>query len=99
MFHPITSLILISQAIVDGDPPDLPAEGYSLLARDFVHGCLNKVPKLRPTYSMLLNHSWLSPLAKPATISEEEEEEDESLNDDLAALNLQGNGGENSYDK
>lgn len=48
---------------------------------------------------MLLNHSWLSPLAKPATISEEEEEEDESLNDDLAALNLQGNGGENSYDK
>jgi len=66
---------------VDGDPPDLPEEGYSLLARDFVHGCLNKIPKLRPTYSMLLQHGWLAPLSKPPAITEEDEnEEGEALN-------------------
>ncbi len=64
----------IWQAIVDGDPPDLPVEGYSDLARDFVHGCLNKIPKLRPTYSMLLQHGWLADLSKPVTISEEDED-------------------------
>lgn len=62
-------------AIVDGEPPDLPHEGYSPLARDFVGGCLNKIPKLRPTYAMLLQHGWLSPLTKPDTISEEDDEE------------------------
>jgi mitogen-activated protein kinase kinase len=44
------------------------------MARDFVSGCLNKIPKLRPTYSMLLQHGWLAGLSKPATISEEDEE-------------------------
>jgi len=39
-----------------------------------VRGCLNKVPKLRPTYAMLLRHAWLSPLMKPPTISEEDED-------------------------
>lgn len=63
-----------SQAIVDGEPPDLPAEGFSEVARDFVHGCLNKIPKLRPTYSMLLAHPWLADLSKPLTISEEDED-------------------------
>jgi mitogen-activated protein kinase kinase len=48
-------------------------EGYSPLARDFVRGCLNKIPKLRPTYSMLLQHGWLAELSKPTTISEEDE--------------------------
>ncbi|KFY25793.1 hypothetical protein V493_04452 [Pseudogymnoascus sp. VKM F-4281 (FW-2241)] len=67
-------------AIVDGDPPDLPAEGYSSVTRDFVRGCLNKIPKLRPTYSMLLQHPWLAALSKPAAISEEE-------GDDPAATN------------
>ena len=33
-----------------------------------------KIPKLRPTYAMLLQHAWLAPLLKPATISEEDEE-------------------------
>nr|POE86445.1 protein kinase wis1 [Quercus suber] len=61
-------------AIVDGDPPDLPAETFSDAARDFVAGCLNKIPKLRPTYPMLLQHAWLAPLAKPETIAEEDEE-------------------------
>ncbi|KAL9095076.1 MAG: hypothetical protein Q9165_002679 [Trypethelium subeluteriae] len=61
-------------AIVDGEPPDLPTEGYSEAARNFVHGCLNKIPKLRPTYAMLLQHMWLAPLLKPPTISEEDEE-------------------------
>ncbi|KAB8437410.1 hypothetical protein FH972_025088 [Carpinus fangiana] len=60
-------------AIVDGDPPDLPAS-YSEAAHDFVHGCLMKIPKLRPTYAMLLQHAWFAPLLKPPTISEEDEE-------------------------
>ncbi|KAI9848801.1 MAG: hypothetical protein M1838_000354 [Thelocarpon superellum] len=54
-------------AIVDGDPPDLPSEGYSASARDFVRGCLHKTPKLRPTYAMLLRHGWLAPLLRPPT--------------------------------
>ncbi|KAF2034095.1 kinase-like protein [Setomelanomma holmii] len=62
-------------AIVDGEPPDLPQEGYSDAARNFVRGCLNKIPNLRPTYAMLLQHAWLAPLAKPETITEEEEDE------------------------
>ncbi|KAK0112964.1 hypothetical protein ONS95_014680 [Cadophora gregata] len=66
-------------AIVDGEPPDLPEEGYSATARDFVHGCLNKIPKLRPTYSMLLAHPWLAGLSKPLTISEEDEDEEAEL--------------------
>lgn len=33
-----------------------------------------KIPKLRPTYAMLLQHAWLAPLLKPPTISEEDEE-------------------------
>jgi mitogen-activated protein kinase kinase len=61
------------QAIVDGAPPHLPTEGFSGAARDFVQGCLNKTPKLRPTYAMLLRHTWLAPLLKPPTISEANE--------------------------
>ncbi|PSN75010.1 kinase-like protein [Corynespora cassiicola Philippines] len=61
-------------AIVDGDPPDLPEEGFSEAARNFVSGCLNKIPNLRPTYAMLLQHAWLAPLIKPDTITEEDEE-------------------------
>lgn len=33
-----------------------------------------KIPKLRPTYGMLLQHAWLAPLALPPTITEEDEE-------------------------
>ncbi len=66
--------IVILQAIVDGEPPDLPSDTFSAISRDFVAGCLNKIPKLRPTYPMLLQHAWLAPLAKPATIEEEDEE-------------------------
>jgi len=62
------------QAIVDGDPPDLPKQGFSGAARDFVRGCLNKIANLRPTYAMLLQHTWLAPLSKPTTITEEDEE-------------------------
>jgi len=40
-----------------------------------VRSCLNKIPKLRPTYAMLLRHAWLAPLLKPPTISEADEEE------------------------
>ena len=68
------TLLIQLQAIVDGDPPDLPTEGYSPLARDFVQGCLHKIPKLRPTYSMLLQHGWLAALSKPEVITEEDED-------------------------
>ena len=64
----------MTQAIVDGEPPDLPTDGYSEAARNFVRGCLNKIPNMRPTYAMLLQHAWLAPLLKPPTISEEDEE-------------------------
>ncbi|KAF8473492.1 kinase-like domain-containing protein [Kalaharituber pfeilii] len=62
-------------AIVDGEPPDLPSEGFSPEAHDFVRGCLNKIPNLRPSYAMLLNHPWISDLAKPTTITEVEDED------------------------
>ncbi|KAI9834014.1 MAG: hypothetical protein M1826_005919 [Phylliscum demangeonii] len=52
-------------AIVDGAPPDLPEDGFSVAARDFVRGCLHKIPKLRPTYAMLLRHPWLAELLLP----------------------------------
>ena len=70
---------------MDGDPPDLPAAKFSEAAREFVSGALNKIPKLRPTYAMLLAHRWLAPLLKPATITEEDEDADEEATDDGAA--------------
>lgn len=63
----------LNQAIVEGDPPDLPSDRFSSTAQDFVKGALNKIPKLRPTYAMLLRHPWLSTLMKPPTITEEDE--------------------------
>lgn len=72
----MTHLLTHPQAIVDGDPPDLPAEGYSETARKFVRSCMNKIPKNRPTYDMLLKDPWLKPLStKNNTISEEDEED------------------------
>ena len=69
---------------MDGDPPDLPREGFSKAARDFVQGCLNKTPKLRATYAMLLRHAWLAPLLKPPTISEVNEEAFNDLDSESA---------------
>ncbi|KAL1842782.1 hypothetical protein VTJ49DRAFT_4267 [Mycothermus thermophilus] len=60
-------------AIVDGDPPSLPSEGFSPHAHDFVRCCLNKNPHKRHTYPMLLAHPWIQALSKPETITEEEE--------------------------
>jgi mitogen-activated protein kinase kinase len=45
------------------------------VARQFVRSCLKKTPKLRPTYSALLQHPWLAPLANPAIIEEEDYDE------------------------
>jgi len=39
-----------------------------------VKGCLHKIPKLRPSYTMLLQHAWIVNLTKPAIISEEPED-------------------------
>lgn len=50
---------------------------------------------------MLLNHGWLAPLSKPATITEE----DEALGEQVASLDLEGQGpagsgnSENMFDK
>lgn len=71
---------------MDGEPPDLPAERFSEAARDFVRGALNKIPKLRPTYAMLLRHAWLAPLLLPPTISEEDEEAFEATPPNEAAV-------------
>lgn len=74
------------QAIVDGEPPDLPADNFSEAARDFVRRTLNKIPKLRPNYATLLQHPWLAPLLKPPTISEEDEDlEDKKIAQEAAA--------------
>ncbi|EAL90923.1 hypothetical protein KXX16_006662 [Aspergillus fumigatus] len=56
-------------AIVHGDPPTLPEEGYSEEAHAFVHACLDKNPSKRPSYSTLLRHPWLAPLMQPPTES------------------------------
>lgn len=93
---PITLLMYV-QAIVEGDPPDLPPEGYSASARDFVSSCLNKNPKKRLTYPQLLQHPWIKGLTKPETITEEAEGEDDAAADDLAdaaakQLNLNAEG-------
>ncbi|KAK6346237.1 hypothetical protein TWF730_010566 [Orbilia blumenaviensis] len=64
-------------AIVDGPPPDLPDEGFSPQARDFVRRTLHKIPKMRPTYAALLQHPWLSEMqVTTQTITEEEEPEE-----------------------
>lgn len=63
---------------MEGEPPGLPEDNYSDVAKDFVAGCLNKAPKLRPTYAMLLKHPWLSPFTKPETITEEAEDGDDA---------------------
>ncbi|KAF3933618.1 PAK-2p27 [Dactylella cylindrospora] len=61
-------------AIVDGPPPDLPEEGFSPQARDFVKRTLHKTPKMRPTYAALLQHPWLADMQTTQTITEEDED-------------------------
>ncbi|KAK4229971.1 PaMKK3 MAPK kinase encoded by the PaMKK3 protein, partial [Podospora fimiseda] len=84
-YPPEVSSTIFSQlsAIVEGDPPDLPSEGYSSAARDFVRSCLNKIPTKRHTYPMLLQHPWIKSLSKPETIEEDAEAEDAAEGDDL----------------
>lgn len=71
-------LTVATQAIVEGDPPDLPEGRYSDEAAAFVKACLHKVAQLRPTYQALLQSEWLGgltqTLTKPETITEEDEE-------------------------
>ncbi|TLD11678.1 hypothetical protein PspLS_11803 [Pyricularia sp. CBS 133598] len=78
-YPPEVSSTIFSQlsAIVEGDPPDLPTEGYSDTARNFVRSCLDKNPAKRSTYPMLLAHPWLRSLAQPETITEEAEDTDD----------------------
>ncbi|KXN91006.1 Protein kinase wis1 [Leucoagaricus sp. SymC.cos] len=47
-------------AIVHGEPPELPEEKYTTVARDFVAGCLMKTPSERSTYQQLSDHPFLS---------------------------------------
>ncbi|KAI5464126.1 kinase-like domain-containing protein [Mariannaea sp. PMI_226] len=79
-YPPEVSSTIFSQlsAIVEGEPPAMPVEGYSESAKDFVKGCLHKIPMKRPTYAMMLKHPWLSEFSKPQTITEEVEEGDEA---------------------
>jgi mitogen-activated protein kinase kinase len=61
-----------------------------------VRSCLKKTPKLRPTYSALLLHPWLAPLAKPAIIEEESDDEvavlSPAVDDGETALNGDAHG-------
>lgn len=42
------------QAIVNGDPPELPDERYSEIAKDWVSYCMKKDPERRASYKNLL---------------------------------------------
>ncbi|KAL4873844.1 hypothetical protein BDV12DRAFT_54044 [Aspergillus spectabilis] len=68
-------------AIVHGDPPTLPNSEYSDDAHSFVNACLDKNPKNRPSYSMLLRHPWLSSLMQPPTEPNDDEVQTLSLAD------------------
>ena len=61
-----------------------------------MRSCLKKTPKLRPTYSALLLHPWLAPLAKPAVIEEESDDEvavlSPAVDDGETALNGDAHG-------
>ncbi|KAJ5819251.1 hypothetical protein N7474_004842 [Penicillium riverlandense] len=59
-------------AIVDGDPPTLPSTGYSEDAHNFIRACLDKNPKNRPSYGILIRHPWLAPLMQPPSESEQQ---------------------------
>ncbi|KAJ5332737.1 uncharacterized protein N7506_006520 [Penicillium brevicompactum] len=72
-------------AIVHGDPPTLPDEGYSEEAHAFVRACLDKNPKNRPSYDMLLRHPWLAPLMQPPTESGEDAPPEDSDSGDAAS--------------
>jgi len=50
-----------------------------------VRACLNKIPKLRPTYAMLLRHAWLAPLLKPPAITEADEDQANEVADVTSA--------------
>ena len=41
-------------AIIHGDPPELPEDKYSSVAREFVSRCLDKHPSMRASYTQLL---------------------------------------------
>ncbi|PGH26513.1 STE/STE7 protein kinase [Polytolypa hystricis UAMH7299] len=76
-------------AIVQGEPPCLPEEGYSEEAKNFVCSCLNKNAALRPTYAMLLRNPWLLSLLKPPTESETQGETAEGvMKDTMSTLSL-----------
>lgn len=68
-YPPETFTNIFSQlhAIVHGEPPSLPESGYSEEAHAFVQACLDKNPKNRPSYNMLLRHACLVPLMRPPT--------------------------------
>ncbi|KAM0453946.1 hypothetical protein ACHAPV_007586 [Trichoderma viride] len=77
-YPPEASSTIFSQlnAIVEGEPPAMPEDGYSDLAKDFVKSCLHKIPKQRPTYAQLLKHPWIQSLSKPETIDEVAEDDE-----------------------
>lgn len=48
---------------------------------------------------MLLQHAWLAPLVKPATIMEDDEEEEDITGDDAASLGSAGSRGSTDSDE
>ncbi|KAH6604204.1 map kinase kinase pbs2 [Trichoderma cornu-damae] len=91
-YPPEASSTIFSQlsAIVEGEPPAMPDTGYSDMAKDFVKSCLHKIPKMRPTYALLLKHPWISSLSKPETITEvaEDGEAAEKIAEALGHMDL-----------
>lgn len=46
-------------AIVHGDPPELPSDRFSDMARDWINHCMMKKPEDRASYKELLEHAFL----------------------------------------
>ncbi|KAL4912821.1 kinase-like domain-containing protein [Aspergillus aurantiobrunneus] len=89
-YPPETFSNIFSQlhAIVHGDAPSLPKSEYSDDAHSFVNACLDKNPKNRPSYNMLLRHPWLSSLMQPPS---------EPTNPDVPSMSLaDGTSGEST---
>ncbi|KAL1870010.1 hypothetical protein VTK73DRAFT_2819 [Phialemonium thermophilum] len=98
-YPPEVSSTIFSQlnAIVEGEPPNLPTTGYSPLAHDFVRSCVNKIPAKRHTYPMLLAHPWMKPLTQPDSIAEDSEAEEAAaqgadLAEATSRLDIKGGG-------
>ncbi|KAG2220282.1 hypothetical protein INT45_009897 [Circinella minor] len=85
--HPMRVLFLIPK-----DPPPVLEGNYSKQFRDFVHVCLQKEPKQRPTAKELLKHKFIKSAKKISYLTEliEQHEQWAATHDDRSSTHSQG---------